>query len=200
MFFSSVELATFWRLEMGFTEPTRDADLDIFQLEMMLETKIVEFFSYNELSLARLVDEIFIAQGYRTQVSPFGDAGNVYISAYDGMGPLGFALPRIAALVRPIDQMADPGADELEAFKALSKSENGLFASWLCFSDETQELARRLFNQAEFWDVNGIIRAITTKYEKLSDELRASIPLKQIWILDRQKLDGSPDMTVSKAV
>jgi restriction system protein len=186
---------------MGSKEPppVMNGDLDIFHLEMILETKIVEFFSYNELSLARLVEEILIAQGYRTQVSPFGDVGDVYISAYDGIGPLGFGLPRIAALVRPINQMEDPSVDELEAFKTLSKSENGLFASWLYFSDETQELARRLFNQAELWDVNGIIRAITTNYEKLSDELRSYVPLKQIWILDRQKLDGVRDIASAKA-
>jgi len=187
---------------MGSKEPppVMNGDLDIFHLEMMLETKIVEFFSYNELSLARLVEEILIAQGYRTQVSLLGDVGDVYISAYDGIGPLGFGLPRIAALVRPINQMEDPSVDELEAFKASSKSENGLFASWLYFSDETQDHARRSFNQAEFWDINGIIRAITRNYEKLSDELRSYIPLKQIWILDRQKLDQRPDMAVSKAV
>jgi hypothetical protein len=91
-------------------------------------------------------------------VSPFGNAGDVYISAYDGIGPFGFALPRIAALVRPIDQMEDPGVDELEAFKALSKSENNLFASRLYFSDETQEQARRLFNQTEFWKLGAASR------------------------------------------
>jgi len=187
---------------MASRELTSVEDLDILPLDFVTicETQIVEFFSYNELSLARLVEEILIAQGYRTQVSPFGDVGDVYISAYDGIGPLGFGLPRLAALVRPINQMEDPSVDELEAFKASSKSENGLFASWLYFSDETQDHARRSFNQAEFWDINGIIRAITTNYEKLSDELRSYIPLKQIWILDRQKLDRRPDMAVSKAV
>jgi restriction system protein len=186
---------------MGFKEPppVMTGDLDIFHLEMMLEIKIVEFFSYNELSLAGLVEGILIAQGYRTQASPFGDAGDVYISAYDGIGPLGFGLPPIAALVRSINQMEDPGVDELVAFKALSKSQNGLFVSWLYFSDETQELAHRLFSHVEFWDVNGIIRAVTTNYEKLSDEIRSDIPLKQIWILDRQKFDEAPLIAVSKA-
>jgi hypothetical protein len=87
--------------------------------------------------------------------------------------------------------MVDPDVVELEAFKTLSGSENGLFASWLYFSDETKEEAGRLLNQAEFWDVGGIIRALTANYEKISDESRSYFPLKRTWILDRQKLDES---------
>jgi predicted Mrr-cat superfamily restriction endonuclease len=157
--------------------------------EIVCATQIVEFIGYKELNLARRVEEILVAQGYRTQASPFGNDGSVYILADGGLGPFGFALPRVAALVRPINQMLDPDVVELEAFKTLSGSENGLFASWLYFSDETKEEAGRLFNQAEFWDVGGIIRALTANYEKISDESRSYFPLKRIWILDRQKLD-----------
>lgn len=175
---------------MALTE-TDVSDLDILHLpsEFVCETQIVEFISYNELDLARLVEEILIAQGYRTQASPFRTGGSVYILADGGIGPLGFALPRVAALVRSTNQMEDPDIDELKAFKALSGSKNGLFASWLYFSDETKAEAGRLFDQAEFWDVVGIIRALTEKYGKLSDELKSCFPLKRIWILDRQKLD-----------
>jgi predicted Mrr-cat superfamily restriction endonuclease len=180
-----------WRLELALTEITDVTGLDILHLqsEFVCATQIVEFISYKELNLARLVEGILVAQGYRTQASPVGNDGSVYISADGGIGLMGFALPRVAALVRPINQMADPGVDELKAFKTLSRSENGLFVSWLCFSDETKEEAGRLFRQAEFWDVGGIIRALTANYEKMSDELRSYVPLKQIWILDRQKLD-----------
>jgi hypothetical protein len=53
-----------------------------------------------------------IAQGYRTQASPLGDAGSVCILAYDGIGPLGFPLSRIAVLVTSINQIPDPDINE----------------------------------------------------------------------------------------
>ena len=166
-------------------------DLDILHLqsEFVVATQIVEFISYNKLHLVRLVVGILIAQGYRTQWCPFGDAGSVYILADGGIGPLGFALPRIAVLVRPVSQMTDPDVNELKSFKALSGAANALFVSWLYFSDKTKAEACNLFQQAEFWDVGGIIRAFTENYEKIFDELRSYLPLKQIWILDRRKLD-----------
>jgi restriction system protein len=168
------------------------ADLDILNLEseLVCETQIIEFISCNRLNLARLVEEILLAQGYRTQTSPFGDAGSVYISACGAIGPLGFALPPISVLARSIDQMDDPSFDELEAFKALSNSGNSLFASWIYFSDETKEEASRLFGQAKFWNIGDIGRALTANYEKMSGSLKSYIPLKQIWILDRKKLDS----------
>lgn len=176
---------------MSSTDPTSAADLDILSLDSVwvCETQIVEFMSYNKIDIARLVEEVLVAQGYKTQAFPFGNDGSVYILADGGIGPLGFELPRVAALVRSINQMEDPDVGELKTFKTLSGSENGLFASWLYFSDETTEEASRLFNQATFWNVGGIIRAVTANYEKLSDELRSYFPLKRIWVLDRQKLD-----------
>jgi hypothetical protein len=106
---------------MAFAE-TDLTGLDILHLpsEFVCATQIVEFISYNELALAGLVEGILIARGYQTQVSAFGDAGTVCVLADGGVGPLGFALPRIAALVRPINRMADPGTSELEEFRAIS--------------------------------------------------------------------------------
>jgi hypothetical protein len=66
-----------------------------------------------------------IAQGYRTQASPLGDAGSVCILAYDGIGPLGFPLSRIAVLVTSINQIPDPDINELETFLALGGASNG---------------------------------------------------------------------------
>jgi restriction system protein len=153
-----------------------------FESEFECETQIIEFISYNGLDLARFVEEILLAQGYRTQASPCGAAG-VYISACGAIGPLGFALPPISAFVRPINRMEDPSFDDLGAFKALSDSGNSLFASWLYFSDETQEEASRLFDQVKFWNIGDVVRALTANYEKTSDELKSYIPLKRIWTL-----------------
>jgi hypothetical protein len=58
---------------------------------------------------------------------------------------LGFGLPRIAVLVKPGSEMADPNAAELEAFLALSGAAQGLFVSWIGFTDAAKKEAARLF-------------------------------------------------------
>ena len=174
-------------------QPVDVADLDIEKLdvELVSATQIVEFISRNELDLPRLVEEILIAQGFRTRVSPFGDDGSVSMVADGGNGPLGFALPRIAVLVKSGSEMPDPGTDELEAFLALSGAAQGLFVSWIKFTDAAKAEAGRLFHQTKFWDVAQIIVELKANYEKLSGKLRVDLPLKCIWILGTKRPDRS---------
>jgi restriction system protein len=168
-----------------------DLDIERPNIEMVSATQIVEFISRNELDLARLVEGILIAQGYRTRVSPFGDDGSIDIVADGRMGPLGFGLPRIAVLVKPGNEMADPDIDELEAFMALSGAAQGLFVSWIGFTDAARKEAGRLFHQSKFWDVTQVIVELVANYEKLSDGLKSELPLKRIWILGQKKPDRS---------
>ncbi len=120
-------------------------DLDV---KMVSETQIVEFISRNKISLSRLVNEILLAIGYQTRVSQFGNDGSVEILADGKIGPLDFALPRIAVLVKPDIDLANPDLAELETFMALSGAANGLFVSWIGFTDLAQKEAGRLFHQA----------------------------------------------------
>jgi restriction system protein len=168
-----------------------DLDIEHLNIEMVSATQIVEFISRNELDLARLVEGILIAQGYRTCVSPFGDDGSIELLADRGTGPLGFGLPRIAVLVKPGSEMADPDVNELEKFLALSGAAQGLFVSWIGFTDAAQKEAGRLFHQTKFWDVSQIITELVANYEKLPDRLKSELPLKRIWILGQKKPDRS---------
>lgn len=164
-----------------------DLDIEHLNVEIVCATQIVEFISRNELDLARLVEGILIAHGYRTRVSPFGDDGSIDIVADSGTGPLGFALPRIAVLVKPGSEMADPDIDELEAFVALSGAAEALLVSWNGFTDAAKKEAGRLFHQAKFWDVTQTIVELVANYDKLSDKLKFELPLKRVWILDKKK-------------
>ena len=168
-----------------------DLDIEHLNVEMVCATQIVEFISRNEVDLARLVEGILTAQGYRARSSPFGDDGSIDILADGGTGPFGFGLPRIAVLVKPGSEMADPDTDELEAFMARSGAAQGLFVSWIGFTDAAKREAGRLFHQANFWDVTQIIVELAANYEKLSDRLKSELPLKQIWILGQKKPNRS---------
>jgi restriction system protein len=100
-------------------------------------------------------------------------------------------LPRIAVLVKSGSEMADPDVNELEKFMALSGAAQGLFVSWIGFTDAAKKEASRLFHQAKFWDVTVIVRELESNYEKISDELKSEFPLKRIWILGQKKPDRS---------
>jgi restriction system protein len=178
-----------------------DLDIEHLNIEMVSATQIVEFISRNELDLARLVEGILIAQGFRTRVSPFGEDRSIEIAADGGTGPLGFGLPRVAVLVKSGSKMADPDVNELEKFMALSGAAQGLFVSWVGFTDGAQKEAGQLFHQAKFWDVTQIIVELKTNYEKLPDRLKSELPLKRIWILGQKPnrsargLHGDPVMS-----
>jgi hypothetical protein len=62
-----------------------DFDIEHLNIEMVCATQIVEFISRKELDLARFVDGILMARGYRTRVSPFGDDGGIEILADGGV-------------------------------------------------------------------------------------------------------------------
>lgn len=53
-----------------------DIDTEHLDVELVSRTQIVEFISRNEVDLARLVEVILIAQGYRVQASPSGLNGH----------------------------------------------------------------------------------------------------------------------------
>ena len=161
------------------------ATLDIEGLDIPLvsSTQIIEFISRNEIDLGQLVAEILTTQGYQARSSPFGHDGSKEILAQAAIGPLGFVLPRVAALVKPDIDLADPDLSELERFLALSGASNGLFVSSIGFSDAAKKEAGDLFHQSIFWDVEQLVEMLKANYDGLSNELKIALPIKRIWAL-----------------
>lgn len=130
--------------------------------------------------LTRLVDAVLRAQGYRTILSPPGPDGGVDIVA--GQGALGFDGPRLAVQVKSGHTPADAKTvRELKgSFKEFS-ADQGLFVSWGGFKQSTDE--RRLFFEVRMWDADDLVNAILENYERLDSDIRAELPLKQVWTL-----------------
>lgn len=63
------------------------------------------------------------------------------------------------------------------------KAEQGLLISWGGFSKECEKEARDAFFYVKLWDQGALIEEIFKYYEKFDSELRAELPLKQIWML-----------------
>jgi restriction system protein len=153
-------------------------------LEEAARDEILKFIEtkFTGHDLARLVDAVLRAQGYKTEVSPPGPDGGVDILA--GSGPLGFDKPRLCVQVK-----SGSGAEgqktlnELLGVVTKFDSEQGLLVSWGGFTSPVKQDARKAFFTIRLWDQGDVVDSILQNYERLDDEIKAELPLKRIWVM-----------------
>jgi len=167
--------------ETGFEGVVED---DTVNLEETARDEILKFIQakFKGHDLARLVNAILRAQGYKTEVSPPGPDGGVDILA--GSGLLGFDQPRLCVQVK-----SGSGAEgqktlnELHGVVSKFDSGQGLLVSWGGFTNPVKQDARKSFFTIRLWDQGDVVNAILRNYERLDDEIKAELPLKRIWIM-----------------
>lgn len=132
--------------------------------------------------LARLVDAVLRAQGYKTEVSPPGPDGGVDILA--GSGSLGFDQPRLCVQVKS-GGAAEGQKTFNELLGVVSKfaSQQGLLVSWGGFTNPVKLDARKDFFRIRLWNQGDVVDAVLQNYERLDDEIKAELPLKRIWVI-----------------
>lgn len=132
--------------------------------------------------LTRLVDAILRAQGYTTYVSPEGADGGVDILA--GSRPLGFGTTRLCVEVKSESNRMDrPSVDKLLGAMTKFGAQEGLFVAWGGFKTNVQRELATTFFRVRLWTQSELFEALFDNYEKLDAEIKAELPLKQIWIL-----------------
>jgi len=155
------------------------SDLDLDQYSKDKITKFIER-KFTGHDLSRLIDEILIAKGYTTKLSPPGPDEGVDILV--GSGPLGFESPRICVQVKssptPVDVRI---VRELDGVVKSFKAEHGLLVAWGGINGKAEQEMSRSFFSIRLWDQDDIVEELLENYEKLSDSLKAEIPLKKIW-------------------
>lgn len=157
---------------------------DAVNIEDASRDEILKFIQakFKRHDLARLVNAVLRAQGYRTEVSPPGPDGGVDILA--GSGPLGFDKPRLCVQVK-----SGSGAEGQKTFNELcgvvSKfgAEQGLLVSWGGFTNPVKHDARKDFFRVRLWDQGDLVDAILENYERLDDQIKGELPLRRIWVL-----------------
>ena len=155
-----------------------------FDLEQYTRDLIARFIiqKFKGHGLARLVEGVLKAQGYRTYLSPEGPDRGIDILAAKGL--LGFESPKICVQVKSGDSPTDrPELQQLIGAMAASHAEKGLFVSWSGFrSSVIREIPAQFFN-VRLWDANDLIEQILENYENLDQAIKADLPLKRIWTL-----------------
>jgi len=170
------------------TEETAQGDIEIeaepVDLEETARDEILKFIQANFKGheLARLVDAVLRAQGYRTKVMPPGPDGGVDILS--GSGSLGFDEPRLCVQVKSGGVAEGQKTfNELRGVMSKFDSEQGLLVSWSGFTKPMHQDARNDFFRVRLWDQGDIVEAVLQNYERLEDEIKADLPLKRVWVL-----------------
>lgn len=136
--------------------------------------------------MERLIEEILKAQGFTTYRSPEGaDNGVDILASYD---KLGFGSPKICVQVKTSDTPIDrPTMDQLIGTMSNFNADYGLLVSWNGFKSSVIKETAKQFFKLRLWDSRKVIEQIFENYDKLSEDIKAEIPLKKIWMLNIDK-------------
>ena len=130
--------------------------------------------------LELLIAAVLEVDGYVVQPSRKGADQGVDVLA--GHGPMGFDSPKLCVQVKHTS--SPTGAPDVQKLRGAMQdfsAEQGLFVSWSDYTSEAKNEARRHFFTLRLWNANDVIDAVCRNYDRLPEEIRAEIPLQQIW-------------------
>jgi restriction system protein len=160
------------------SDATENVDLETLGRDQIRSFIEQEFAGHR---LQELVAAIFEVEGYATVISPPGKDGGVDVLA--GKGLLGLEEPRICVQVKATANPA--GIDVVNGLLGVVSGHGasyGLVVSMGGFTQDARKKAREQFFKIRLWDSNDLIDATLRNYPRLSEEIQAALPLKQVWV------------------
>lgn len=98
--------------------------------------------------------------------------------------PLGFGSRRLVVQVKSQDTKLDVRPlRELAGVMARFGAEQGLLVCWGGFNAAVRAEAAGDYFRIRLWDAGDVVSAIQEHYPALPHEIRAEIPLRQVWTL-----------------
>ncbi|KAA0566610.1 restriction endonuclease [Bacillus sp. CH30_1T] len=164
------------------TEDEVIPDLEEFIADRISEHIIKKFKGHK---METLIEGILKAKGFTTYKSPEGaDQGVDILAAAD---TLGFGSPKICVQIKTTDAPVDrPTMDQLIGTMSNMNADYGLLVSWNGFKSSVKKEIPKQFFRLRLWDSAKIIEQLFENYDALSDDLKAEIPLKKVWMLNRE--------------
>jgi restriction system protein len=125
-----------------------------------------------------LIAGLLRAMGYKTQVSPAGaDRGKDIIASPDGFG---FEAPRIFVEVKHRNQQS--GSQDIRSFLGgRHPQDRGLYVSTGGFSKDARYEAERANIPIQLMDLDLMVQAILSNYDKFDIESQRVLPLKRVF-------------------
>jgi restriction system protein len=157
-------------------------DLNDFIFDQISERIIQKFKGHK---MEELIEEILKAKGFTTFRSPEGADNGVDILA--SSSTLGFGSPKICIQIKTSDNPIERAVmDQLIGTMSNYNAEYGLLVSWNGFKSSVIREIPKQFFKVRIWDSKKIIEEIFENYENLSDQIKAEIPLKRVWMLNEE--------------
>ncbi|MFI7514080.1 restriction endonuclease [Micromonospora echinofusca] len=145
-----------------------------------ITSTLIEHYAGHKLE--HLVAAVLRAEGFACTVTKASGDGGVDVFA--GRGPFGLDSPRLVVQVK---SDANPvGVDVVQKLQgALSShgADQALLVAWGGLNGNAQALLINQHFRIRVWDADDLIDAVCRNYLRLPDEIRAELPLKQVWVL-----------------
>lgn len=159
-------------------------ETDIEQLAKDQIVRLIEA-KFKGHNFTRLVEAVLNAQGYTTLLSEEGPDGGADILA--GSGPMGFGEQRICVEVKSGTTLIDrPTVDKLLGAMTKFNASQGLFVAWGDFKSNVQKELASSFFRLRLWGKEQFLDQLFAVYDKLDAEIKAELPLKQVWMVTPQ--------------
>ncbi|QIG42040.1 restriction endonuclease [Nocardioides anomalus] len=158
-------------------EPELSPDIEEVALNQ-ITARIAEEFAGHGLSA--LVAELLTAEGFRCTTAPPGPDGGVDIIA--GRGPLGLDDPMLLVQVKSGAQVSDPVVTQLHGVMTKFGADQGLLVAWGGVTKPARESMKTNL-RVRLWEAAEVVDSVLLNYENLSEDTRAKLPLKRVWML-----------------
>lgn len=165
------------------TENVDQLSGESFDLEQIAQDEISrrlrEDFKGHDLSL--LVEALLNAEGFKCRNSAPGPDGGVDILA--GMGPLGMDSPKLVVQVKSqTSAVSDVVLQQLNGAIHRYQADQALLVTFGGVTAPAKTYLESQYFNIRVWTMDDIIEAIYRHYTALAGEIKAKLPLKQIWI------------------
>lgn len=160
-------------------EPTQDS-IDLEEVAQdEIAKRLQEDFKGHDLS--ELVEALLTAEGFKCRNSPPGADGGVDVLA--GMGPLGMDSPKLVVQVKSqTGAVSDTVLQQLNGAIHRFQADQALLVTFGGVTGPAKTYLETQYFNIRVWTMDDIIQAIYKHYPSLDSEMKARLPLKQIWI------------------
>lgn len=141
--------------------------------------RLQEDFKGHELS--ELVEALLTAEGFKCRNSPPGADGGVDVLA--GKGPLGMDSPKLVVQVKSqTSAVSDQVLQQLNGAIHRFQADQALLVTFGGVTAPARTYLQTQYFNIQVWTMEDILSSIYRNYSVLPNEMKARLPLKQIWV------------------
>jgi restriction system protein len=138
--------------------------------------------------LATLVSKVLEASGFVCDTAGPGADGGIDIVA--GRGALGLDSPKLIVQVKSGDgTVGDSVVRDLQGLVHGQQADQGLLVAWGGLTSQARSNVAHNRFTIRVWDAQALVDAVLDCYDRLPEDIKAELPLKPVWVLNRDEGD-----------